>query len=278
VIILIQPVGYFKIWRELFTKPIWLNSTPEQKTILITLLAMANYREKKWEWQGKPFECQPGQFITSLDSIQENCGQGVTIQNIRTALKRFEKLEFLTNQSTKTGRLITILNWELYQGDNEELNKDTNKDLTKTQQTANKQLTSREESKEVKKYIEEVVEEPEPIGKVYQFYQQNIGVITPFQAETIGQYLDEGMEPEMIIAVMQDSLGKSNPWSWIKKVLENSDKNNIKTLAQYEAKKVEKENKKNCDISKSQSKVSSSQTEMLQRVREKIKGVQQQRW
>lgn len=116
-------------------------------------------------------------------------------------------------------------------------------------------------------------EEQNPVGKIYQFYQKNIGMITQFHAEVIGQYLDDGMEPEMIISVMQDGIGKDNPWSWIKKVLENSDKNNIRTLAQYEAKKIEKENKKNRDISKNQSKVSSSQTEMLQRVREKIKGV-----
>lgn len=84
----------------------------------------------------------------------------------------------------------------------------------------------------------------ERIGKVYQFYQQNIGHITQFQSETIGQYLDEGIEPEMIIAVMQDGIGKDNPWSWIKKVLANSDKNNIRTLAQYEAKKIERDKSK----------------------------------
>jgi hypothetical protein len=112
---------------------------------------MANFRNKKWEWQGKPFECQPGQFITSLDSIAKCCGQGVTRQNIRTAIERFEKLEFLTNISTKTGRLITILNWELYQCEDEKPNKATNKDLTKSQQRPNKQLTPREESKEGKK-------------------------------------------------------------------------------------------------------------------------------
>lgn len=82
------------------------------------------------------------------------------------------------------------------------------------------------------------------IGKIYEFYLENIGVISPFQAETIGQYLDEGMEPDMIIAILKDSLGKDNPWSWIKKVLTNSFTNNIKTLAQYEAKKLEKERKK----------------------------------
>ena len=87
-------------------------------------------------------------------------------------------------------------------------------------------------------------EQRERIGKIFQFYQNNIGQITQFHSETIGQYLDEGFEPEMIIAVMQDGVGKDDRWSWIKKVLANSDKSNIKSLAQYEAKKVERENGK----------------------------------
>jgi DnaD/phage-associated family protein len=83
--------------------------------------------------------------------------------------------------------------------------------------------------------------EQERTGKVFKFYEANIGLITPFQAEIIGQYLDEGMEPEMIIEVMQDGIGKSNPWDWIKAVLVNKDKKNIRTLAQYKADKVERE-------------------------------------
>jgi DnaD/phage-associated family protein len=95
--------------------------------------------------------------------------------------------------------------------------------------------------------------EQERIGKIFQFYQCNIGLITEFQSEVLIQHLDEGLEPELIIAVMQDGIGKDNPWSWIKKVLANSDKNNIKTLAQYEAKKVERE-RSNDKGSKSQGK------------------------
>ncbi|MCA5964224.1 hypothetical protein LC724_33295 [Blautia sp. RD014234] len=38
--------GWIKIHRELLDKPIWQLSTPEQKSILITLLLMANHREK----------------------------------------------------------------------------------------------------------------------------------------------------------------------------------------------------------------------------------------
>lgn len=108
--------GWVKLYRELKSKSIWQLSSPEQKVILITILLLANHEENKWEWKGDTYVCTPGQLITSLNSLVRECGQGVTIQNVRTALERFEKLGFLTNTSTKTGRLITIVNWEKYQG------------------------------------------------------------------------------------------------------------------------------------------------------------------
>ena len=89
---------------------------PGTKVVLITILLLANHEENKWEWKGERYVCKPGQLITSLNSLVGECGEGVTIRNVRTALERFEKLGFLTNTSTKTGRLITIVNWEKYQG------------------------------------------------------------------------------------------------------------------------------------------------------------------
>jgi len=133
--------GWTKLYRDLLNKSIWQLSTPEQKTVLITLLLMANHEERSWEWNNEKYCCRPGQFITSLEKIVENCGKGITIQNVRTALKRFEKLEFLTNESTKHGRLITIVNWGFYQSNEDRADKETNKELTDSQQTANKELT-----------------------------------------------------------------------------------------------------------------------------------------
>lgn len=142
--------GWIKIYRELLDKPIWQLSTKEQKVILITLLLMANHKPKKWEWNGEQFECAQGQFITSIAKIAEKSGNDISSQNVRTALKRFEKLNFLTNESTKTGRLITIVNWEAYQGYDDEANKGANKDLTKTSQRPNKDLTTNKNDKEDK--------------------------------------------------------------------------------------------------------------------------------
>lgn len=108
---------------------------------------MANHEGKEWEWQGEKYRCEAGQFITSLDNIKYKCGKDVKIQNIRTALKKFEKYEFLTNESTKTGRLITIVNWRVYQDTENKTNKATNKELTKHQQRANKELTPNKNDK-----------------------------------------------------------------------------------------------------------------------------------
>lgn len=137
--------GWVKVYRNLLDKPIWINSTPEQKVILITLLLMVNHQGSEWEWKGNPYKVKPGQVITSLETIVKKCGNGVTVSKVRTALERFRKLGFLTNQSTNKNRLITIVNWGLYQINNGEL---TNC-LTSNQQTVNKQLTTNNKEKNI---------------------------------------------------------------------------------------------------------------------------------
>lgn len=131
--------GWVKLYRELKSKSIWQLSSPEQKVVLITILLLANHEENKWEWQGKQFACNPGQLITSLSSLAKECGDGVSIQNVRTALERFEKLGFLKNESTKSGRLITVINWDIYQGNSS--NKASNKAKNDFSQNPTKQLT-----------------------------------------------------------------------------------------------------------------------------------------
>ena len=139
--------GWIKLYRDLLDKPIWLLSTPEQKIILITLLLMANHSENEWEFKGARHKVEPGQFITSLDSIKEKAGKGISIQNIRTAIKRFENYEFLTSTPTNKNRLITICNWGSYQAEKNETNKQANKQLTSNQQAANKQPTTNKNDK-----------------------------------------------------------------------------------------------------------------------------------
>lgn len=139
--------GFIKLHRVLINKPIWHLSTPEQKCILITLLCLASHDENQWEWMGQKFKVLPGQFVTSLDSIRKATGKGISIQNVRSSLERFKKLQFLTYQATKAGRVISICNWQSYQ----HIEKGTQQ---RKEQTGNKGATTIknvEEGKEDKK-------------------------------------------------------------------------------------------------------------------------------
>lgn len=165
--------GYIKLFRELIEKPIWLNSTPEHKAIMITLLLMANHCSNSWEWNGIKFEVKPGQFVTSLESIKQKTGKGISIQNIRSCLKRLEKLQFATNKSTKSGRLITIINWSTYQPPE----KKATKKPTKEQQRSNKGATpnKNERMKEGNIYTQNFL-------KFWQSYPKKIGKGAAFKS------------------------------------------------------------------------------------------------
>lgn len=123
--------GWIHLWRQLLDDPIWANTTSKQHSVLIAIMLLANHSANKWDWQGKKFEVKAGQFVTSLSSLAKKAGKDVTMQNVRSSLIRFEKLGFLTNKSTKSGRLITVVNWAKYQDTVCETNKDTNKGVTK---------------------------------------------------------------------------------------------------------------------------------------------------
>lgn len=138
--------GWIKIDRGLTDKPIWTCSTSKQKAILIALLTMANFKDSEWEWKGKKYVVKRGQMITSVKSICECAGKDITTQNVRTALARFEKYEFLTIETTKRSSLITIVNYNKYQDAPSEANKQTNNQLTINQQTGNNQLTINQQS------------------------------------------------------------------------------------------------------------------------------------
>lgn len=112
---------------------------------MITLLLMANHRENEWEWQGRRFKVKKGSFVTSLESIRKSAGKGISIQNVRAAIARYEKLGFLTNKSTKSGRLITVRNWSKYQ----QTEKATQQ---RNQQRGNKEATPNNNDNNVKIY------------------------------------------------------------------------------------------------------------------------------
>lgn len=132
--------GYVILARDTYKKSkTWQALNPIQKVVMITLVILANHKDGEW-WDGIKKEWVPvkrGQLITSLDKLKKACGKGVSIQNIRTCFVNLEKMGFLTYQSTKQYRLVTLANYDFYQTPDNYLTKQP----TKHQQSTNKAPT-----------------------------------------------------------------------------------------------------------------------------------------
>ena len=119
-------------------------SNPVVRSLFIHCLIMANWTGGTWQ----NITYERGQFITSLPSLSEELG--FTIQKIRTALTHLKSTGEITDQTTNKYRVITVVNYEKYQGDNRQ----NNSPLTDNQQTTNRQLTADKEIKNNKEYKE----------------------------------------------------------------------------------------------------------------------------
>lgn len=228
--------GWIKLHRDLKEKPIWKSSTPEQKTILVTLLMMANHKENEWEWMGKPFKAKPGQFVTSIKSITEECGKGISSQNVRTALKRFENYGFLTKESTKVNTLINIVNWGVYQESENKSNTLANNQLTNDSQTANKQLTTNKNvrTKECNK------NNNNSDINFKDFWEQNgFGMMLPVELEKLLAWVDDFAGNREIVMkaleVTSEQGANKRNYAYVNKILKNWESRGFKTIADVDA-------------------------------------------
>ncbi|MCH8067809.1 MAG: hypothetical protein IID16_00850 [Candidatus Marinimicrobia bacterium] len=120
----------------------WYN---DSKTLhlFIHLLISANHSDQKW--QGKMIK--RGQLITGRDKIKSSTG--ISIQSIRTSLQKLKDTKELTIKATNKYSLITVLNYDLYQFQ-EDTNQQGNQQLTNQQPTTNQQLTINKKEKNIK--------------------------------------------------------------------------------------------------------------------------------
>lgn len=138
-------MGYIKLDRAIEN---WRYKTkPNYVALWVELLLRANHSAKKWN----DIVIERGQFVTSYESLQK--GTGLSLQQIRTIFNKLKEEE-ITIKTTNKYSLITIVNYDKYQGEITTTNKQTNNQedeiLTNNQQTTNKQLTTNKNNKNKK--------------------------------------------------------------------------------------------------------------------------------
>jgi hypothetical protein len=207
---------------------------------------MANHAEKEWEWKGERYKVKPGQFVTSLKAIAEKCGDGVSIRNVRTALERFEKYEFLTNESTNRNRLITITNWEFYQSKEEE----PTKQLTSNRQATDKQLTTNKNDKNDKNDKEDIITPLPPLLKdaIKDFMAMRKQAKKPMTDRAVELMLNKleklsGGNTKTKIAILEQSI--VNGWTGVYPLKEEKIKEAANPFDELLRKELENEQSRN---------------------------------
>ena len=156
--------GYIKLHR---TFKDWYGSKdPDRVSLWIHLLLLANHAPNKWLFKGTPCLVNRGQFITSRISLSEV--SGVSQSKIQRLLVEFAKDAQIEQRTSSTSRLITILNYDKYQGIEQQVNNrrttgeqqmNTNKKNKNVKNVKNKDMCFLGDFEEIwKKY-------PSPTGK-----------------------------------------------------------------------------------------------------------------
>ncbi|MCD7892499.1 MAG: hypothetical protein LUG60_02235 [Erysipelotrichaceae bacterium] len=125
--------GYIKLFRS-FKSWEWFKE-PLTAHLFIYCLLSANNKDKQY----KGTLIKRGSFVTSYELLSTETG--LSIQNIRTSLKRLKATNELTIKSSKKGTIISINNYDIYQSP-------TNT-LTTNQQNTNKQSTTNKNCKNI---------------------------------------------------------------------------------------------------------------------------------
>jgi hypothetical protein len=124
--------GYIKLWRVSLEKPIFQN--PNLWQFATWCLMKATHKKIIHMVGYQSVELNPGQFVYGRNKASKELRS--TPRKMRTCVSTLKKLDFLTIKTTNKFSVITVVNWDIYQPDEEKTtNKVTNKRPTNDQQT-----------------------------------------------------------------------------------------------------------------------------------------------
>lgn len=135
---------YVKIFRKLINWE-WFTDVNTCHLFVYCLLK-ANWKDGSW----KGIAYKRGQFITSLETMSQETG--LSVRKVRTALKHLILTNEVTNQVTSNYRLISVVNYDLYQSKRQTERQGDDKAATKQRQSDDNSIRNIKNNKEVEEY------------------------------------------------------------------------------------------------------------------------------
>ena len=134
--------GWIKLHRKLQEKGFY--KKPKYAHLWVHLLLEANHKPQEVMWNGKTIMLKPGQFITGRKILALN--SGIDESSIQRILHCFKNAHQIEQQTTNQNRLITILKWKQYQGNEQQNEQPVNNGRTTDEQQNEQRKNSQEVS------------------------------------------------------------------------------------------------------------------------------------
>lgn len=112
--------GWVKTYRKILENPI-ICKDAETYAIWSYLLLNATHKEIPAMFKGKKIMLQPGQLITGIKTIGDKFK--INKDKVQRTLKCFETDKQINQETSSRNRLISIVNWELYQSNDKQIDK-----------------------------------------------------------------------------------------------------------------------------------------------------------
>jgi hypothetical protein len=135
--------GWVRLHRSVLESSIF--DDPETMYVWMWCLLKATHTPRKFPFNGRDMELEPGQFITSYESALRDM-QKMTIRKLRTAWGYLKATGRVTIKATNKFSVITICKWGEYQTDDKQNDNRT----TSQRQASDKPATTNKNDKELK--------------------------------------------------------------------------------------------------------------------------------
>lgn len=115
--------GWIKMHRKINNSEIF--SDPELFRLWTIVLTNASYKKKNIVMNGSSIELQPGEWVVGRKSLYETYNENIKPKNrvkdttLWNWLKKLASMEMITISSKKMFSIVTIENWDEYQGEEE---------------------------------------------------------------------------------------------------------------------------------------------------------------
>lgn len=227
--------GYYKVWDNdtclLMADAVGCGVGPENITQVVQgCLRRSLFNKEVFQMFG---------VLTSA-GIQRRFLRGVST---REQIQIFEEY-WLLDLDNRKDVPASILNKLVFQSINSEK---TPQNLKKTPVSLQNNSQRKGKERKGKERKEKDVKDADAIrnSSVFDFYEQNFGMMSRHIRDCMMAWLDEGMEPDLIIRAMEIAVEHNvRKWNYVDAILRETSQKGIRTLAEFEKEKRERNAKR----------------------------------